>query len=328
MAVSNVPAPRGTGVAFVTGAGGFLGWAAASAFRRAGWRVAALGHPPRPGQQGLSPTDLWIEGDIEIGALRAAADRMARPEVLFHAAGGASVGASLADPEADRARTVGSLRQTLAYLTADAPCARLIYPSSAAIYGEAAQGPIPESAPAAPVSPYGRHKADAERLIQAAGLDAVIIRFFSVYGPGLHKQLLWELAGRLAADPAELELSGDGEEARDFLYVDDAMDLVALAAGLDELTTPLVLNGGAGRAVTVRQAADALRRSLGRSTSIRFSGKGREGDPRSLVADISRARALGFGPAVSLEQGLAGLADWLARRPDEAGLGLRQPASY
>ena len=318
MAGLDIPPPRGTGVAFVTGAGGFIGSAAVSAFRRAGWRVAGLGHARRWSDAGLDldPPDLWVEGDIARGGLAQAAASVGRPELVFHAAGGSSVGASMADPEADRARTVGSLRETLAFLESGAPQARLIYPSSAAIYGEAASGPIPETRPPSPVSPYGRHRALAELLIEQAtarfGLQAVVIRFFSVYGPGLRKQLLWELAGRLAASPPELELAGRGDEARDFIFIDDAIRLIGLAAGLDRLDSPLILNGGSGRAASVREAAERLCAAMERHSRVVFNGQVRAGDPRSLVADISRAGALGFRPAVPLEAGMARLARWLA----------------
>ena len=316
MAVLDFPSPRGTGVAFVAGAGGFIGSAAVAAFGRAGWRVAALGHPRRwadVGPEPVSPVP-WIEGDIDGHGLVAASEAVGRPEVIFHAAGGASVGASFADPEADHRRTVGSLGQTLAFLRDRAPEARLIYPSSAAVYGEAAAGPIPESLASAPVSPYGRHRVEAERLIleaAAGGLDAAVIRFFSVYGPGLRKQLLWELGNRLLAAPIQVELAGHGDEARDFLFVDDAMTLVGIAAGLERQAAPLLINGGAGRAASVRQIAETLAAALGGRSRIQFNGEVREGDPRSLVADVARAGALGFEPAVSLTDGMSRMARWL-----------------
>jgi UDP-glucose 4-epimerase len=221
----------------------------------------------------------------------------------------------LADPDEDRRRSVGVLEQVLDYLRHHAPGARLIFPSSAAVYGHAG-GPALEDTALDPISPYGRHKAMAEALIaeaaSALGLDAVIIRFFSAYGPGLRKQLLWELGQRLAARPAEVELSGTGDETRDFLFVDDATALIGLAAGLERRDEPWVLNGGAGEAVSVRQVAQGLAEALGALSRILFNGIDREGDPRSLVADIGRAAALGFRPRVGLDEGLARYARWFS----------------
>ena len=299
------------GVAFVTGAGGFIGEAVAAGLRRAGWRVVGLGHPAR--QSGSNSAAPFIHGDIDLGSLAGAAERFGPPQLVFHAAGAASVGASIADPARDRARTIGSLEPVLAYLRTDAPRARLIYPSSAAIYGDAGEGPIAETAAPAPASPYGRHKLEAERLIlaehAARGLDSVIVRFFSAYGPGLRKQLLWELAGRLAAAPAGVELGGTGEEARDFLFIDDAVDLVLHLAASER--PPLFVNGGVGEAVTVRRIAETLRDAMGSDAPIRFSGKVREGDPRSLVADPAISAALGFRPSVPLASGVERLARWV-----------------
>ncbi len=302
-----------SGVAFVTGAGGFLGSAVAAGLAGAGWRVAGFGRAPRIVGGPLPET--FVEGDIAHADLVRAAERLGAPQLVFHAAGGASVGASLADPDGDRDRTVGSLREVLDFLREAAPDARLIYPSSAAVYGDAASGPISEDAPLRPVSPYGRNKLEAEQLIMdehaARGLDTAIVRFFSAYGPGLRKQLLWDLAGRLASAPAAIELGGTGDEARDFLFVDDAVALVTLLARRDRAASPLILNGGAGQPVSVRQIADLLRDALGSRAEIRFSGQGRPGDPRSLVADVSAAGDLGFQPRTSLSEGVARYARWL-----------------
>jgi len=311
------PLPDAAGPVFVTGAGGFLGRHIVSAFAQAGRRVIGFGRREAAAEPGLgvSAPSAYVAGDLSREDLARSAGEHGAPAVLIHAAGGSSVGASIADPEGDLARNVGSLQESLAFLAEHAPRARLVYLSSAAIYGAGATGPIAETARLDPVSPYGRHKRMAEALIGEAsaawGADAVTVRFFSAYGPGLRKQILWELAGRLLARPAEVVLSGTGEEARDFLYVDDAAALVSLLAGLPRQTEPLIVNGGSGQAVTVRQVAETLRDALGTGVPIRFGGETRPGDPERLTADISRARALGFEPRVSLDEGMARAARWL-----------------
>jgi UDP-glucose 4-epimerase len=311
------PAPGTVGPVFVTGAGGFLGRHIASALVQAGRRVIGFGRRASDAQAGLGVLEpsAFVAGDLSRTDLARAVKTHGAPAVLVHAAGGSSVGASIADPEGDLARNVGSLKESLAFLAEHAPGARLVYLSSAAIYGAGASGPIAETARPDPVSPYGRHKQMAEALIGEAsaawGVDAAIVRFFSAYGPGLRKQLLWELAGRLMARPAEVALSGTGEEARDFLYADDAAALTLALAGLPRQAEPLIVNGGSGQAVTVRQVAETLRDALGLDTPIRFSGESRPGDPKRLTADISRARALGFEPRVSLEDGMTRAALWL-----------------
>ena len=305
------PPPYGSGVAFVTGAAGFLGGAVAAAWVRAGWALA--GFDTTPGwAQGCAH---WVTGEVHRDALARTAGEMGPPEIVFHAAGGSSVAASVADPDGDFARTVLSVRETLAFLKAEAPTARLIYPSSAAVYGAASTGRLNEAAPLEPISPYGRHKLQAETEIAGSGSDAVILRFFSLYGPGLRKQLLWDLARRLAARPAQLELSGTGEEQRDFLFVDDAVRLVSLASGLNVERTTLILNGGLGEAITVRRAAKTLAQAIGQEVALGFSGETRAGDPAALVADISKARGLGFSPQVTFEDGARRFARWFADLP-------------
>ncbi|HEY5412576.1 MAG TPA: NAD-dependent epimerase/dehydratase family protein, partial [Caulobacteraceae bacterium] len=90
-----VPAPRGAGVVFVTGAAGFLGGAVAGAFVRAGWRVASFDRSPG----GAAGCAHWTTGDVHREALARASAETGPPDVVFHAAGGGSVGASVADPE-------------------------------------------------------------------------------------------------------------------------------------------------------------------------------------------------------------------------------------
>jgi UDP-glucose 4-epimerase len=318
------PPPYGTGIAFVTGAGGFLGGAALAAFQAAGWRAMGFGHPG-PGASGL------VEGDISAERLAKAARETGVPEVVLHFAGGASVAASVSDPERDRARTLGSLAQTLTFLRDHAREARLVYPSSAAVYGAGASGPIGEDHSLAPMSPYGRHKQAAEAMIAEAasdfGLKAAIVRFFSLYGPGLRKQLLWELAGRLEAGPGEVALGGSGQEMRDFLYVEDAVRLVGALIPADLGGAPLIVNGGSGSGVSVRQIAEALAGALGSPARITFSGVVRAGDPPSLVADTSRLGALGFAPEVDLDGGLQRLAAWFRAGAGAPGIGLHARGS-
>jgi UDP-glucose 4-epimerase len=311
-----VPRPRGTGIVFLSGAGGFIGRHAAAAFLGAGWRVAGFSYraPSVDPTLDLAVPEHWSAGPVSREALWRAAAEIGRPELFIHAAGGATVGASLADPADDFARNVESTCEALAFLREGAPEARLVFPSSAAVYGMSEAAAIDECAPVAPMSPYGEHKLQAEKEIAAArgewNLDAAVIRFFSVYGPGNRKQLLWEIASRLGAGAKRLELSGSGEEARDFLYIDDAVRMLGLVAGLDRAALPAVINGGTGIATTVRDAAEEMCRAFGADVEIAFTGVERPGDPKRLVASLKLARGLGFVPQMALAEGVARTALW------------------
>jgi UDP-glucose 4-epimerase len=304
-------------LAWVTGARGFLGRHVARHLNGEGWRVIGIGYGEWTGDEaktwGIAE---WRRADVDLPALRELAAVAGPPDVIFHAAGSASVGFSLEYPFADFQRTVTTTAAVLEVMRTAAPAALLIYPSSAAVYGIAREGPIPESSPIAPVSPYGLHKAMAEELCMTHskhfGLRCAIVRFFSVYGPGLRKQLLWDLAQKIEASPAAIELHGTGDETRDFLHGDDAArigSLVARSAGNE----PLIINGGSGDVVSVRDIANLVAIELGEKRELHFSGKGRAGDPPHYRADTRRLARLGFVPRWTLQAGVRDYVAWLRK---------------
>ena len=304
-----VSAPTGSGVAFVTGAGGFIGGRVAAAFKASGWRVAAFGPGAAlPGASYLSER-LLASDDLE-----AAVQAVGGPALLVHAAGPSSVGRSVTAPAEDFERTMGSLAVTLAFLRAAAPEARLIFPSSAAVYGAGHARPITETDALHPASPYGLHKRLAEELIAGwsaqYGLKACCVRLFSIYGAGNRKQLPWDIVQRLKARPAALRLSGAGDERRDYLHVDDVARLFGLLAVLEANRLPPVLNGGTGVGVTVAGMARAIIAASDLKPELAFNGEVRAGDPPFLVADVSNAAALGFRPQVDFDEGVATFVRW------------------
>jgi UDP-glucose 4-epimerase len=303
---------------WVTGARGFIGRHVARAFAKAGWSVLGVGHGSWSETEArLWGVDYWYESDITHGALSVLNSKGGRPDAIFHAAGGSSVGQSVAHPLRDFDRTV---RTTAVFLDAVhklASDALVIFPSSAAVYGIAGPGPINEQAPFAPVSPYGLHKCLTEQLVRGAnqlfGLRYAIIRYFSVYGPGLQKQLLWDLAQKLSSSQREIVLFGTGEETRDFFHVEDAALFALMVAEKIRRRDSMIVNGGSGECVSVRYIAETLGRLLSPETAIRFNGIQRVGDPFHFQADTQLMDGLGFRPMWRLDTGMAGYADWLAQ---------------
>jgi UDP-glucose 4-epimerase len=292
----------------VTGAGGFIGGALARAALARGARVSAVGHglvAPLPWDPAGAVARL--AGDVDAATL----DRLsAAPDLVFHCAGGASVPASIAAPEADRARTVGSTAALAAWLRRNAPSARLVYPSSGAVYGAAAGDPAARAGPCRPLSPYGSHKAAAEAVLRAAaasGLRVVIVRLFSVYGPGLRKQLLWDACRQLAG--GEAVFFGTGAERRDFVAIEDVVRLMFVCAGAAAEDAPAI-DGGSGAAVAVGDVVRALAAGFDPVPPVRFLGDPRAGDPTDMIADPAAARALGWAPAVPLAAGIAAYVRW------------------
>ena len=144
------------------------------------------------------------------------------------------------------------------------------------------------------------------------GLSCLVLRLFSVYGPGLRKQLLWDLCQRLAASPAIVELSGTGDELRDWTHVEDVLRAIEATFALAASDVP-IFNVGTGRATSVREVAQMVIDAFGTAgirSELRFNGKVRAGDPFSLVADPARLRTLGFEWRITPQQGIADYVQW------------------
>lgn len=307
-------------VAWVTGARGFIGRRLALALCDQGLLVCGLGHGHLPEESwrdaGLTS---WLNSQISAEALGQLAARQGSPELVFHLAGGSTVGASLQAPLEDFTRTTSTTATLLEWLRNHSPRSKLIVASSAAVYGDTEGVPAEESRRPKPLSPYGYHKLMTEQLCQeysqVFGLQTAIVRLFSAYGEGLRKQLLWDCAGKLAAPGERIELGGTGEELRDWVHVDDAVGMLSrVAAHASELAP--IFNGGSGSGVRVREIVAQLAADLGRPKRIEFSGVCRRGDPSSLVADAARLQAIGHTCAVPLSVGVRRYADWFSLERD------------
>jgi UDP-glucose 4-epimerase len=275
--------------------------------------VGANGHPGRGCDASVQS---W--GALSVDGLAELGEQLGAVEAIVHCAGGSSVGPSLHNPQADFERTVLSTLRVLEYMRAHAPGARLVFLSSAAVYGAANVEPLHEDLPKRPISPYGAHKALAEDLVAhwgaQFGLNATVLRLFSVYGSGLRKQLLWELSRRALSGEDPLTLFGTGEERRDFIAIEDAVTLIARASD-PAATPPSVMNGGTGIGTSVRDLAQTLLSALDATAALRFTGEAKTGDPLTMVADARRATAFGFTPTVNLKPGLEDYAAWVRREP-------------
>lgn len=307
----------------ITGARGFIGQHLTRALDDAGHLVCGLGHGAWPDadaqRAGLTR---WINGDIVPANLRLLQQSCGTPSHVIHLAGGSSVGAALANPREDFFRTVATTTELLEWVRAEAPTCQLMAVSSAAVYGAGHDGPIDEASLLNPFSPYGHHKRMMEELCRSYaasfGIRACVVRLFSVYGPGLTKQLLWDACSRLAADASPLVLGGTGAELRDWTDVRDVTRALVLLLQHTGTAVP-VFNVGSGVGTTVNDVADVLTRSWqqacgGVATPFRFSGLSRPGDPFSLVARPDRLQALGFEWRIPLNQGVRDYVAWFLHR--------------
>lgn len=295
--------------ALVTGAHGFLGRHVAQKLASDGWEVVGLGHGNWTDHEwkswGLSR---WHESDVTMESLLACG---VQPEAVIHCAGGGSVAFSINSPHQDFLRTVATTSAVLEFVRLHSPGAKVAYPSSGGVYGAVKKLPIEETAPPQPFSPYGVHKLMAEELCcsysATFGLATCVVRFFSIYGAGLRKQLLWDACQKVLRD--ETSFFGTGEETRDWLHVSDAANLLVMAINNASVQSPVV-NGGFGVGVSVREILEVLFRTLGRDDQPDFTGMTRSGDPTHYIADIVRASRWGWQPEVDWRTGIKDYGEW------------------
>ncbi|RLM54047.1 NAD-dependent epimerase/dehydratase family protein [Halobellus sp. Atlit-31R] len=236
----------------------------------------------------------------------ALARAMAGVDVVFHLAAVVSVEQSVDDPQESHRVNVDG---TLAVLErARHEGARVVFASSAAVYGDPDQLPVSETAETDPQSPYGADKLAADTYSRVYAdvydLPVVALRYFNVYGPGQRGPYSGVVDAFLerAADDEPLVIHGDGEQTRDFVHVFDVVRANLAAATTEHTGT--AFNVGTGDAISIRDLADVVRTAVGTDTGVEHSAP-RAGDVRHSRADCDRARdLLDFDPAVSLADGI------------------------
>lgn len=271
----------------ITGANGFVGSALARAAQVNGWIVTGLVRRRVDELPGSRMCDYSVEGLRDLIA-------EGKPDFIAHAAGAASVGASISDPAGDFASSVGLTQRLLEAVRKSGHRPRLLYASSAAVYGNPASLPVAEDAALAPISPYGFHKLLCERLFEeyaaCFGHTALCARAFSLLGEAQRRLLVWDIFSK-ARTSGDVELGGTGEESRDYLHVDDFARLCWLVAERS-IRGFVPVNIASGRAVSVRQVAEGVIACVGNGNIVRFTGVVRPGDPKEWRADLSRLAEL------------------------------------
>jgi UDP-glucose 4-epimerase len=300
---------------WVTGANGFIGRYLARELADNGCAVHGIGHGALENlEKQRVGLQTWLNGEVDAANLNALAAGHGLPSKVFHLAGGSSVGLSIAQPFEDFSRTVASTARLLEWLRGSAPECRVIVASSAAVYGADHGGPISEDAVLAPMSPYGQHKLMMEQLCKSYavsfGLRSTVARLFSVYGPHLRKQLLWDICYRLQQGERTLVLGGTGEEIRDWTDVRDVVRLLTKIGEPPQQETFRVFNGGSGRGTRVADIASMLVKNWGSQIAVRYSGIVRAGDPFSLLADDAGLRYLPFDWRIPIDRGLVDYVSW------------------
>ncbi len=304
----------------VTGGAGFIGSNLVDALVARGERVRVLDDFSTGRRENLAaqPGVEVVEGDLrDAAAVRRA---VAGVDGVFHQAALRSVPRSVDDPlSSNQVNVTGTLVLLLA--CRDAGVRRVVYASSSSVYGDDPALPKVETLPTRPVSPYAISKLAAEHYCQTFarlyGLETVSLRYFNVFGPRQNPESKYSaviprfLAQALAGEP--LEVHGDGEQSRDFTYIDNVVEgnLRAMAA---PGVSGEVFNIACGTRHSLIAIADAIADFLGRQLPRAHTGP-RAGDVRHTLADITKAeRLLGYRPKVDFATGMRRTSEYFVAR--------------
>jgi UDP-N-acetylglucosamine/UDP-N-acetyl-alpha-D-glucosaminouronate 4-epimerase len=302
----------------VTGGGGFIGSNLVRGLLERGDEVRVLDNfstGNRANLAGLASDVELVEGDLRSYERVHAAVRGV--EVVFHQGALPSVPRSVQDPLTTTAVNIeGTLNVLLA--ARDEGVRRIVNASSSSVYGNAGELPRVESQLPDPISPYAVAKLAAERFCTSFSrvyeMEIVSLRYFNVFGP--HQDPLSEYAAvvprfiRAIAAGEPVTVYGDGEQSRDFTYVDNVVAANLLAADAPDVGGAIV-NIATGSSTTVNELAEAIGLLLGRSAERAFEPS-RTGDVLASWAGVDEARRLlGYEPRVSLEEGLRKTSEFL-----------------
>jgi len=256
-------------------------------------------------EENVPPGAKLIRADIR--DYNAIAELISNADYVFHEAAQVSVVDSIRDPVfTEEVNVLGTLNVLRALLEGHG---KLIFASSAAVYGDNPNLPLKETERPRPLSPYGVTKVTAEEYLRVYhelyGLPVVSLRYFNVFGP---RQSFNQYAGvisifinrALAGEP--LVIFGDGKQTRDFIYVKDVVRANILVAE-SRKANGRVFNVATRKQTSILELAMKIIEITGTTSSIIFN-KPRPGDIRHSLADISEIRKLGFEPEFSLEEGL------------------------
>lgn len=302
----------------VTGVAGFIGSSIARALVGRGDAVRGIDNfstGKRENLAGLESID-FIEADLNDNGI---AERACREiDCIFHEAALPSVPRSIEDPVAsNRANIDGTVK--LLDAARKARVRRIVYAGSSSAYGNSPSLPKREDMLPAPLSPYAVSKLAGELYMSAFhrvyGLETVTLRYFNVFGP--HQDPSSQYSGVLALFISKMlrnqppTIYGDGEQSRDFTYIDNVVAANLLAASADPAgVAGRVFNVATGTRITLNDTAKLLREMTGYTGEINYAQE-RRGDVKHSLADISAASShLAYKPKVSFREGLQKTVEW------------------
>jgi len=301
----------------VTGGAGFIGSHLAMALNDLGSRVAVLDDLSGGGDPSALPGSIeFVRGSILDQAL--VTKLAAGKTYVFHQAALGSVPRSVEQPrhyhETNATGTLNVLEAARA-----AGVKRVMFAASSSAYGESLTLPKVESMPTSPRSPYAANKVACEALMQAYaasyGLDTACLRYFNIFGPrqsadNAYAAVIAAFAKALLSGKAPI-IHGDGEQSRDFTYVDNAVHANLLAARCPRKIEGTIINVAIGKRVTVNELAEKMAALLGKAHLKATHGPDRAGDVKHSLAELTVVRQLlGYKPIVDFDKGLEVTVKW------------------
>ena len=304
--------------ALVTGGAGFIGSHIVQALITLGAEVVVLDDLSAGRRDNLAAFKLKEFIGASILDREAVSLAMRGVQLVFHQAAMASVPMSVERPrEFYEVNVMGTLN--VLHAAAEAGAKRVMFAASSSAYGETEILPKLESFPPTPLSPYASSKVAGEGLLRAwahcYGVDTVALRYFNIFGP---RQTADSAYAAVIAAFAKAMLQGqrptifgDGEQSRDFTYVDNAVHANLLAARSVRAIRGDVMNVAVGKRVTLNQLARVMAGALGRHDLTPVHHPPRAGDVKHSLADLTHARnVIGYEPVVDFETGLRATMDW------------------
>lgn len=302
----------------ITGGAGFIGSQIADTHLARGDEVAVIDSLVSGRREFVPAGARFYEADIRDASVREIFERE-RPQLVNHHAAQASVSASVRDPIFDAdVNVLGTLR--MAMHSVEFGAEHLVFASTGgALYGDPERLPADESTPILPLSPYGCAKAVAENYLalyqRLYGLRVCCLRYANVYGPRQdpHGEAgVVAIFTRALLDSKPATIYGDGEQTRDFVFVDDVVRANLTAA---DRRIEGAINIGTSEATSVNTIYRTLARLTG-SAAPPVYGPPRPGDVRHITLAAGAARdRLGWMPSTSLEAGLSATVEWFRRHP-------------
>jgi nucleoside-diphosphate-sugar epimerase len=304
--------------ALVTGGAGFIGSAVARALLSRGDEVRVLDSFLTGSKEAVPDGAEVLEGDLRnLDDVRGACREI---DVVFHQGAVRSVPRSVDEPVlVEECNVLGTLHIVLA--AGEAGVRRVIYASSSSVYGDVPEGIEHEDLRPDPLSPYAASKLAGEHYCRVwtslRGLPTVSLRYFNVFGPGQHRDSKYAavfpaFCSALVEGRAP-EVHWDGEQIRDFTYIDDVVKANLRAAEAGSRADGAVINIAGGRPRSVNEVLRSVADAVGTWIEPERSPK-RVGDVRRTHADISRARALlGWEPQADWDRAVRSTVEWFAR---------------